>query len=194
MPISLSSGGGSGKPWIRYSPQANAWMHAADGGAEEFQPVGAAMIVDIERLTLGWLTLGDGVRDWQPWPSPTQRTAKPSDEAKAGFTVNVFAPKLLGDQVFEWSSNATASTRFIEALFAQAEDNFGKGQVPVVTITGSKVLKIGKGTTREIEFKIAKWVPRPAELDGDAEPAPAPAAKPAAKKAAPALADDSLEF
>lgn len=174
MPISL--GNGSGRPFIRYSPQVNAWLKSGENGATEFDPKSSGMLIDVERGTLGWLTLGEGVREWQPWPAMTERTKSPGGEAKVGFMVSVYAPKLLGDEVHDFSANATASTRFFEALYNMAEKEFGQGKVPLVQVTGSKMLKIGKGTTREIEFTITKWVDRPealANVSGDGAGAPA---------------------
>ena len=165
MPISLGNNG-SGRPFIRFSPQANAWVKSGDNGAVEFDPRTSGMLIDVARAQLGWLTLGEGVREWAPWPSITSPTKKPAGEAKMGFMVSVYAPKLLGDQVHDFSANATASTRFFEAIYntVEAAEELDKGGVPLVQITGSKVLKIGKGTTREIEFKIVKYVERPKAL------------------------------
>lgn len=205
MPISLGNSG-SGRPFIRFSPQANAWLKSGDGGATEFDPRGSGMLIDVEQAVFGWLTLGEGVREWEPWPSINARTKSPGGEAKVGFMVQVYAPKLLGEEVHDFSANATASTRFFEALYNQCEKEFGKGKVPLVQITGSKILKIGKGTTREVEFNIAKWVDRPQALADIATEEP-PETKPASRfdadydaksepkaEAKKELADADLEF
>lgn len=171
MPISLGNGG-SGRPYIRFSPQANAWMKAGPDGPEEFTAKDALIAFDVERLVLGWLTLGEGVREWAPWPANDKRTKAPSMDAKTGFVCLVYAPKVLGEDVYEFSANATASTRFIQDLYNACEAEFGKGKVPLVKITGSKPIKIGKGTTREILWEVAKWIDRPvilAEADPRAE-------------------------
>jgi hypothetical protein len=165
MPINLGSGSGTMRPYLRFSPQANAWMKSADGGAVEFDPKSSAMAIDVERMQLGWLHIAEGERDWQPWPSMTKRTPKPEGEYKVGFIVQVYAPKLLGEEVHDFSSNATASTRFVEDIYNALEKDFGKGQVPLIQVTGSKPIKIGKGTTREIEWKLVRWMDRPKALD-----------------------------
>lgn len=179
MPINLGNNG-TGRPFIRFSPQANAWLKSGENGAEEFDPRTSGMAIDVERGTLGWLTLGEGIREWVAWPSMSERTKQPSAEAKVGFLVSVYAPKLLGEEVHDFSANATASTRFFETLYNQAESGFGQGKVPLVQVTGSKLLKIGKGTTREVEFTITKWIDRPKAL-ADIEHEAA-AEKPAASK------------
>ena len=71
--------------------------------------------------------------------------------------------------------------------------------------TGSKLEKIGKGTTRIPNFNIVSWIDRPAGMDADAaqEAAPAPvaparpafippAAAPAKTAMAAAVADDEM--
>lgn len=188
MPISISGGGGSDRPYIRFLPSVNAWVKGGPKGDKiEFEPKGANLIFDVEHMVLGWLTLGEGTRDWQPWPSHTKRTPSPGGEAKVGFSVDVYAPKLLGDEVYEFCANGTASTRFVEAIYNACEDGFGNGNVPLITITGTKAIKIGKGPTREIEWQLVKWVGRPqAMIDALGERASLLAAdtKPASKFAA----------
>jgi len=57
-------------------------------------------------------------------------------------------------------------------------------QVPVVQVTSSTPVVIGKGTSYDVGFHIAKWIDRPAKDDAQnvaqdpvtAAPAPAPAA------------------
>jgi hypothetical protein len=57
--------------------------------------------------------------------------------------------------------------------------------VPVVQVTSSTPVVIGKGTSYDVGFHIAKWIDRPAKDDAPVvqdpvqaapEPAPAPAA------------------
>jgi hypothetical protein len=76
--------------------------------------------------------------------------------------------------------------------------------LPVIEYKGSKMEKIGKGTTRIPQFDVVDWIARPAGMDeaaGGVEeeyaaPAPAqsPARAPAAKPAAQAAADDDEMF
>ncbi len=81
------------------------------------------------------------------------------------------------------------------------------GKLPVLEYTGSKLEKIGKGTTRIPNFNVVSWIDKPAGMDqSDAEftaqvaaapaPAPAPVAKPtpapAAAAAAAASDDDNM--
>ena len=78
--------------------------------------------------------------------------------------------------------------------------------MPVLEYTGSKLEKIGKGTTRIPAFNLVSWIDKPAGMDqSDAEfvaqaaapaPAPAPVAAPVAKPtpaaAAVAASDDEM--
>ena len=52
------TGGGSGLPYIRFSPQANAWTN------KEGQEIQLKQLVfDIDATQTGWLMLATGVRD-----------------------------------------------------------------------------------------------------------------------------------
>jgi hypothetical protein len=85
------------------------------------------------------------------------------------------------------------------ACAAQRAANPGK--MPVLEYTGSKLEKIGKGTTRIPAFNLVSWIDKPAGMDqSDAEfvaqaapaPAPAPMAKPTPAAAAVAASDDEM--
>jgi hypothetical protein len=88
------------------------------------------------------------------------------------------------------------------ACAAQRAANPGK--MPVLEYTGSKLEKIGKGTTRIPAFNLVSWIDKPAGMDqSDAEfvaqaaaPAPAPfvapVAKPTPAAAAVAASEDEM--
>lgn len=188
MPLAIPSSGES-KPFIRFLASINSWQMSVEGGTVEFTFDKPAAF-DIQNVQLGWLLLETGNRDWQPWPDNAQ-TKKPEGEYKAGFEVAVFSTQMFGGEpVRSLSSNATGSVMFIQELYAEAEKHpeFAQGLTPIVQLTGSKALKVGKGNTRVPQFQIVKWVPRPAAFNEGDAPAPAPVAAPkaAAPKAAPA--------
>ncbi len=170
MPISFGSGEGSGLPYIRFKPSVNEWTKSAEGGAEEFEPKSAPMVIDIERMVMGWLLIEPGNKDWKPWASLSARTKKPEGDYKVGFVVHVYSKNLLGPDVHEFSANNVACTSFIEALYNACEAKFGTGQVPVVQIKGSKSIAIGKGNTREVQFEVVKWIDRPEPLNEMSSP------------------------
>lgn len=185
--LNLSSGGGSGS-YIRFSPQANAWTNQ-DG---EIQL--GKVVFDIDNVTTGWLELGVGVRDWQPDAALGKKGPQPSANHKRGFSL-VFYSKALG--TVEWSSNGVGPNMGLEQLYKQCSEqrndtNFDK--LPVIEYTGSRMEKIGKGTTRIPNFTITGWIARPAGMDAEAAapadefdpfPAPVPAAPAAKQHAAP---------
>ena len=187
--LNLSSGGGSGN-YIRFSPQANAWTNQ-DG---EIQL--GKVVFDIDNVTTGWLELGVGVRDWQPDAALGKKGPQPTANHKRGFSI-VFYSKALG--TVEWSSNGVGPNMGLEQLYKQCSEqrndtNFDK--LPVIEYTGSRMEKIGKGTTRIPNFTITGWIARPAgmgaqefapipEFDPFPAPVPAPAAPAAKQHAAP---------
>lgn len=194
--LNLSSGGGNAN-FLRFSPQANAWTNS-DGAEVELKKV----VFDVDNVKTGWLHLGVGVRDWQPDAELGRKGAQPSPEHKRGFEVT-FYNKEIGTA--SWSSNGVGPNMGLEQLYTAcaAERGAHPGKLPVVEYKGSRMEKIGKGTTRIPQFTIVSWIDRPAgmEAPGAAEeyvaPAPAPAPMPAparavAAAAAPAASDDEM--
>jgi hypothetical protein len=105
---------------------------------------------------------------------------------------------LFGDEpAREFSANTFGPLQFISALYDACEnaEEFKAGQVPVIKITGSKPVKVGKGNTRVPEFEIAKWVPRPDELAASGEgvtQSAAPAQAQAKPEPTPVVEDDEF--
>ena len=195
MPLALPSGGDA-KPYIRFSPSTNAWQISGDGGAPLEFDFDQPAVFDLQNVQLGWLLLETGNRDWKPWPNNTPQP-KPDGEYKTGFDVMVYSKTMFGDEpVRSFSNNGTGNVMFVQDLYNAAEQHseFAQGLSPVVKITGSKGIKVGKGNTRVPQFEIVKWIPRP-DVFGPAigaAPAPAPKAAAAPAKAAPATADDEF--
>jgi hypothetical protein len=171
--LNLSSGGGSGS-YIRFSPQANAWTNQ-DG---EIQL--GKVVFDIDNVQTGWLELGVGVRDWQPDAALGKKGPQPTANHKRGFSI-VFYSKALG--TVEWSSNGVGPNMGLEQLYKQCSEQRAANpdKLPVVEYTGSRMEKIGKGTTRIPNFTLTGWIARPAGMDAQTppvdefDPFPAPA-------------------
>lgn len=189
--LNLSSGGGSGN-YIRFSPQANAWTNQ-DG---EIQL--GKVVFDIDNVTTGWLELGVGVRNWQPDAALGKKGPQPTANHKRGFSVKFYS-KALG--TVEWSSNGVGPNMGLEQLYKQCSEQHAAnaGKLPVVEYTGSRMEKIGKGTTRIPNFTLTGWIDRPAGMDADApaefDPFPAPQAAvqaPAKSAMAAVLNDEDL--
>ena len=191
--LNLSSGGGNSN-FLRFSPQANAWTNS-DGVEVELKKV----VFDIDNVKTGWLHLGVGVRDWQPDETLGRKGAQPTPDHKRGFEVT-FYNKEIGTA--SWSSNGVGPNMGLEQLYTAcaADRAANAGKLPVVEYKGSKMEKIGKGTTRIPQFTIVSWIDRPAGMDSteQAEPeeafeAPAPRAQPARAAApAPAATEDEM--
>jgi hypothetical protein len=164
MPITLKNTG-SVQPYLRYSPQANMMTVASeDNKPREIPFLGKSFAIDIENGIPGWLLIGEGLRDWKPFPLGSSPPA-PGPSFKRGFAILIYAPKLLGSpEAHEMCSSTGAHLSFCERLYNEAEPNFGKGNVPIVRITDAEPIKVGKGKSRELKFEIVKWVPRPAAI------------------------------
>jgi hypothetical protein len=163
MPIALKNTA-SILPYIRYSPQANSMtVPGEDNKAREISFLGKSFAADPENGSPGWLLIGEGVRDWQPFPLAGVAPRSPGPNYKRAFSMLFSAPKLLGSpEAHEMCASTGAFLSFAERLYNEAEPNFGKGNVPIVKITEAEAVKIGKGKSRELHFEIVKWVPRPA--------------------------------
>ena len=87
----------------------------------------------------------------------------------------------------QFSNNSYGTGQFIAKLYNTAEKapEFNQGLIPVVSVTSSTPLVVGKGTSFDLGFTIKKWVAAPVEGDAPAAPAPAPAA---------AQSDDAFGF
>jgi len=158
--LNLSSSGGSGN-YIRFSPQANAWTNNL---GEEIQL--KKVVFDINDVQTGWLELGVGVRNWQPDASLGKKGSQPSPESRRGFIIK-FYNKEVG--LVEWSSNGVGSNMSLEKLYLDcaAQQAANAGKLPVLEYTGSKLEKIGKGTTRIPAFNIISWIDRPLGMYAD---------------------------
>ena len=197
--LNLSSGGGNSN-FLRFSPQANAWTNS-DGVEVELKKV----VFDIDNVKTGWLHLGVGVRDWQPDTELGRKGAQPTPDHKRGFEVT-FYNKEIGTA--SWSSNGVGPNMGLEQLYTAcaADRAANAGKLPVVEYKGSKMEKIGKGTTRIPQFSIVSWISRPEGMDtpasdlGDggylempkAEPEVTPIPRAQAVRAAAAATEDEM--
>lgn len=161
--LNLSSSGGSGN-YIRFSPQANAWTNSNN---EEIQL--KKVVFDIDAVQTGWLLLAVGQREWNPDVSLGKKGPQPTPEHKRGFMVTLYNKEI---GAAEWSSNGVGPNMGLELLYkaCDAQRAANPGKLPVVEYKGSKLEKIGKGTTRIPQFELVNWVVRPEGMDAVAAP------------------------
>lgn len=185
MPITFGSSNEGSSLFIRANLPQNRWWVKTEAGDEQID-MERGFAIDIKNVTFGWLHIDIGLRDFKSWPSPSQQIAKPSENHKQGFEVNCW----LGDgREAQFSGNSYGLGQFIAKLYNAAEEmpEFAQGKIPVVQVTSSTPIVIGKGTSYDVGFNIRTWIDRPA---GDA---PAPAA-PTPAPAAPAPSGDGTDF
>ena len=172
MPITFSEETNDANQYIRVHTPQNRWRIVNYEKEEIEFDVSKGMAIDIKNVKFGWLAIDKGFRDWQPWPSPSQRTTKPegSVEYKNGFEVEVYVPKH-GHATF--SSNTMAVGNFIAAVYNKVENDkeFSSGKVPVVKVTGSSPITTATGnTTYDIGFVVDKWIDMPSKEESDSQP------------------------
>jgi hypothetical protein len=165
MPISLKNAP-SILPYVRYSPQNNSMKIAGeDGKLRDVSFLNKALAIDIENGVQGWLCISEGFRDWRPFPISNVTLPAPGANYRRGFSILLYAPKLLGSpEAHEMCSSTGAHMSFCERLYNETELGFGRGNVPIVKITEAEPVKVGRGKSRELKFAIVKWVPRPAAI------------------------------
>ena len=196
MPISFGSNDTAGASnYVRANLPQNRWWAKTDAGDENID-MDRGLAIDIKDVTLGWLHIDVGVRDWQAFPSPSQATPRPSENHKNGFEVSCW---LSDGRPATFSGNSYGLGQFIAKLYNEAEKSpeFAEGKVPVVQVTSSTPVLIGKGTSYDVGFNISKWIDKPSEDEAPvaapvAAPAMAPVAAPTATADAPA--DNNFGF
>ena len=188
MPISFGSSESSGSSlFIRANLPQNRWWVKTEAGDETID-MSRGFAMDIKNVTFGWLMIDIGVRDWQPWPSPSEQIARPSENHKQGFEVDCW---LSDGRQASFSGNSYGLGQFIARVYneAEASPDFAS-KIPVVQVTSSTPVVVGKGTSYDVGFSIAKtWINKPengAEVAAPVAapitaPAPAPAAAPASE-------------
>jgi len=187
MPIEFTSESSGNSNFVRVNLPQNRWTLKAEGG-DEVIDMERGIAIDIKNVVFGWLHIDVGVRDWQPWPSPSQQIAKPSDQHKKGFEVDCW----MGDgRAAQFSGNSYGLGSFIAKLYNDAETRPEfETKIPVVQVTSSTPVVIGKGTSYDVGFNIRTWIDRPSEDAAPAAPAPEPAPA-AAPEPAPAASGGS---
>jgi hypothetical protein len=192
MPITFQEESTGTTQYIRVHTPQNKWsIMTADKELVDLD-MSKGMAIDIKNVTFGWLAIDKGFRDWQPWPSPSQRTTKPEGavEYKNGFEVDVYVPKH-GHASF--SSNTMAVGNFIAKVYNQVENepDFASGKVPVIKVTGSSPITTATGnTTYDIGFVVDKWIDMPAKE----EAAPSIPVPPVGESAASPTATEGDDF
>lgn len=179
MPITFGSAESTASTnFIRSNLPQNKWWVKAEGGDEPID-MDKGFAIDIKNVTFGWLHIDVGVRDWQAWPSPSQSLPRPSDSHKQGFEVDCW---LSDGREASMSGNSYGLGQFIAKLYNQAETapEFAAGKIPVIQVTSSTPVVVGKGTSYDIGFNIRTWIDKPEakpEVMGS-PPAPAEATLP----------------
>jgi hypothetical protein len=172
----------------------NFVVHEA-GGNTTVVDLSKALVFDWAGSKTGWMESGGvaGVAPQKKWnASRSKMEPQPGENWKKAFHVQVAYLLDNAPSRAVWEQNQYASFaayRAIMALIAKdAAANLPK--LPMFGYTGYRREKIGNGTTLVPEFKLVRWVQRPACLSDDADaaaPAPQAAADAwgAATKAAP---------
>jgi hypothetical protein len=165
----------SGKPWARLDARTGIlFVSSADGEKSPVDMKGKYFGLDIANAKQGWLMVGTAGVDWQEvdgaWGNP------PSPEHKPGVDVTIYCKDAaFGDAHFRSArGNSRAWTQFV-ADVAKKAGAIPAGKLATLRVDAVKTIKIGQGTSIQIEFTLA-----PKEKWYAAEEASSPAPEPAA--------------
>jgi hypothetical protein len=192
MPISFGETSDASGAYIRVNLPQNRWTVNKGGDPEAIDMV-RGIAIDIANVKFGWLKIAVGMRDWQEWPSPSQPLPKPTETDsegkpayKQGFDVDCW---MSDGTKAQFSNNSYGTGQFIAKLYNQAESapEFAQGMVPVVSVTTSTPVVVGKGTSYDLGFAIVKWIAKPAD---STPPKPEPVPTEAAPVSSVVDADD----
>jgi hypothetical protein len=99
-------------------------------------------------------------------PAGSDPGPRPSKDFKEGFVLRLKLDPSLGGNVLELMSTAAVVWDAISILHDsyEAEVADHAGELPVVTLAGTKPIEVHQGTIHQPIFKITGWVRRPADL------------------------------
>lgn len=160
MPISFQDETqASDMSYVRVNLPQNKWTLKTPTGDIEDIDMTKGIAIDVKNVVFGWLHIDVGVREFLAWPSPAQPLVKPEGSPhKMGFEVNCWA----NGREAQFSNNSYGAGQFIAKLYNQVENdpNFAT-KIPVVQVTTSTPVVIGKGTSYDVGFNIAQWIDPP---------------------------------
>lgn len=182
MGLNISNGGsGDFTPYAKYNAKAGRWYTKKDG--EEVEVQNPTFVADFDNIKTGWMYFAAGVAPSLVFdPDLATPAAKPSENHKRGFEVELFSANAFGGVVV-FSSTSGIVGDAINQMYEQYEKDKASnvGMLPVIQCTGVTP-EVGKhGTNYKPNFTLVKWVPRPAEFGaptGVTASAPAPQAAP----------------
>ena len=125
------------------------------------------VIADLANLEIGWISFGGNGQapDFRMTDVDQDIGDRPSDKHKEGFRLKVKLTNGAGDDVRELASTALGLWKSMDELHIAFEKGASKnkGKLPLVGVHEVIIVE-GKSTTYRPDFKILKWVARPADL------------------------------
>lgn len=150
----------TGRPWARLDARTGMMFVSGPDGKAPVDLKGKIMSVNIAGAQQGWLAVTAAGADFQPiidgkWGNP------PSPDHKPGVDVELYCKDAaFGDAPVRVSrGNSKGWTGFIAGVSQKAGD-IPAGKWPTIRIDGVKVVKIGQGSSINVEFTVApteKW-------------------------------------
>jgi len=153
-----------------------------------------AFAVDPGSIKTGWGYLTGGVSPDYRWADvPGTKIAKPGDDYKPAFHLDVYVTENAGAPVTgwrPWTTRGRASRDALNAIWEEVHDGAkaNAGKIAVLKIDEIVNMKYGPAIVKAPKFSLAKWIATPAREEPDLEPTPAP------EPVAPPAADDDDLF
>ena len=164
-------------PYLNFTAKAGKFFFCKDKGQTEL--LNPAFLIDFSKIQTGWLYFATGQAPQSVWhPSLTVKTPRPEGVGadgkalwKEGFKVVIFSQTLFGGMA-EFSSSSQIVRDAVNELYLAylAGIVANPGAVPVIQVSGTTPIKSTANGITNTNYKpvwsIAKWVPKPAEMDG----------------------------
>lgn len=169
MGLNISTGNNEDfKNFCKYNAKAGRWYVKKDEGEVEVDK--PTFVADFDNIKTGWFYFAAGVAPSIIYdPDLTTPAAKPSENHKRGFELEVFSQNAFGGVVV-FSSTSAMVGGAINEVFEQYEKDraANAGKLPVVQCTGVTPETNKHGTNYKPNLSIAKWVDRPVEFGAPA--------------------------
>lgn len=168
---------GSGRPYVRLDARTGMFKASTlDGDPVLVNMSGEVLDLDIENAQQGWLKVDQQGADFVPLTDRDDwnTTPRPSDEYAPAVSLDVMSEVWDAPAVRQFRGSSRAVTTFIAGV-ANAVGEIPKGKAVRVRIKSVRQIKVGRGTSIDIDFKIApqdKW-PDLAKFDGGGGEPPA---------------------
>lgn len=167
MSLDDVTSGGNYDPIAKYNAKAGKWS-IRFSKEDERDVDSPTFVADFDNVMKGWVLYLEGqAPDEMLVPASEAFPAKPSENHKKTIKLRVFSDSFF-EGVAVFAPTSMHALDAIKELYRLYDEDKKDGKLPVVEFTGSETMRDKMGTNYKPQFKILKWVDRPAAFDEEA--------------------------